>query len=175
MQEDKSTPIKTEVCLQLRYQNGRSTRSSRSSQLLAPAAWRRLAPLNSNCFVCGEQNPNGLQLTFKDGSTGVYATWVPNKACESFQGTVHGGIITTVLDEAMSKAIIARGWEAFTVELNVRFRGRISPGETLHVHGWITEKHKRRILTEATLFANTGTERAHAWATFLVPRAEEGS
>jgi hypothetical protein len=88
---------------------------------------------------------------------------------ESFQGTIHGGIVTTVLDEAMSKAIIAREWEAPTAELRVRFRGRVSPGERLHIQGWVIEKQRRRILTEATITTTAGEERAHAWATFLVP------
>jgi acyl-coenzyme A thioesterase PaaI-like protein len=59
---------------------------------------------------------------------------------------------------------------AFTVDLRVRFRGRVSPGEELRVHGWVVEKRKRRVLTEAILVTGTGIERAHAWAAFLVPR-----
>jgi len=125
--------------------------------------------VNSNCFVCGRYNPCGLQLTFKQGSRGVEALWVPSNATESFPGTVHGGIITSVLDEAMSKAIMVRGWQAFTVCVNVRFHGRTSPGECLRVHGWVIERRKRRILTEANLMAHGAVERAHAWATFLIP------
>ena len=132
---------------------------------------RRYAQLNPNCVVCGAHNPKGLQIEFQDGPNGVEAHWVPTEDWESFQGTVHGGIITTVLDEAMSKAVIARNWEALTVDLRVRFRDRVSPGEELRVRGWVVEKQRRRILTEATLVTGTGVERVHAWATFLVPRA----
>jgi acyl-coenzyme A thioesterase PaaI-like protein len=70
----------------------------------------------------------------------------------------------------MSKAVIARNWEALTVDLRVRFRGRVVPGEQLRVHGWVVEKQRRRILTEAVLLTGSGVERAHAWAAFLVPR-----
>lgn len=70
----------------------------------------------------------------------------------------------------MSKAVIARTWEVLTVDLRVRFRGRVTPGEKLRVHGWVVEKQRRRILTEAILVTATGVERAHAWAAFLVPR-----
>jgi acyl-coenzyme A thioesterase PaaI-like protein len=131
---------------------------------------RRYAQLNPNCVVCGAHNPKGLQIEFQEGLHGVEAHWVPTEDWESFQGTVHGGIITTVLDEAMSKAVIARNWEALTVDLRVRFRDRVSPGEELRVRGWVVEKRQRRILTEATLMTGTGVERVHAWATFLVPR-----
>jgi acyl-coenzyme A thioesterase PaaI-like protein len=137
----------------------------------APLPGSRLsARLNPNCVVCGAHNPKGLHLAFQEGPDGVDAVWVPTMEWESFQGTVHGGIITTVLDEAMSKAVIARNWEALTVDLRVRFRGRVLPGERLRLRGWVVEKRRRRILTEATLVTARGVGRAHAWATFLVPR-----
>lgn len=130
---------------------------------------RERALLNSECVVCGAKNQNGLQLRFVQGINGASAKWIPNGQWESFQGTIHGGIIGTVLDEVMSKAIIARGWEAFTAELRVRFRGRVSPREELHVRGWVLEKRKRHIQAEATLLTNAGVERAHAWGVFLEP------
>ena len=141
------------------------------SKTAHPTVSRRYARLNPNCVVCGAHNPRGLQLEFRNGPNEVHALWVPTEEWESFEGTVHGGIITTVLDEAMSKAIIARNWEALTVDLRVRFRDRVSPGEALRVRGWVVQKQKRRILTEASLTTNAGTERAHAWATFLAPRS----
>ena len=170
MQENDSAPLELQASPSPQYQYGRHEESPRRGKIFPSVVSRRLAPLNSNCIVCGSQNLNGLQLAFQAGSNGVSAAWVPKSGWESFEGTVHGGIITAVLDEAMSKAIIACGWEAFTVELRVRFRNRVAPGERLHVEGWIVGKHKRRILAEASLAADTGRERAHAWATFLIPR-----
>ncbi len=139
-------------------------------ELLAIDKKRERARLNPACIVCGSMNPKGLRISFQQHSDSVCADWIPTGDWESFQGTIHGGIITTVLDEAMSKAIIAHGWEALTVDLRVRFLGRVSPGEILRIRGWVLEKQRRRILAEATLTSTTGVERAHAWATFLVPR-----
>ncbi len=130
---------------------------------------RECARLNPACIVCGSTNPKGLRIRFRQCIDAICADWTPTGDWESFQGTIHGGIITTVLDEAMSKAIIAREWEALTVDLRVRFRGRVAPGEGLHVRGWVIGKQRRKILTEATLTTTAGEERAHAWATFLVP------
>ncbi len=126
------------------------------------------AQLNPRCVVCGAQNPKGLHIRFAQDENGVMAKWQPTEDWQSFRGVVHGGIITTVLDEAMSKAIISRAWQALTAELAVRFRRRVSPGDTLRVRGWITDQHKRRIRTEATLTTERGEELAHAWATFLI-------
>jgi acyl-coenzyme A thioesterase PaaI-like protein len=172
MPRNNAAAVEPESGVQSKDRHGPHAQSFWQSENRADFASRRFAPLNSNCIVCGAQNANGLQLTFETRSNGVRARWAPKTGWESFQGTVHGGIITAVLDEAMSKAIIASGWEAFTVELRVRFHHRVSPGEELYVRGWVVERHKRRILAEACLTAETGRERAHAWGAFLVPPGE---
>ena len=128
--------------------------------------------LNPACVVCGTENPTGLRITFVKDSAGVRAEWTPTEGWESFRGTVHGGIISSVLDEAMSRAIVARDWDALTAELTVRFRGRVSPGDELRVRAWIVDKKKRRIRAEASIATISGSERAHAWGTFLSPPDE---
>jgi len=137
------------------------------------ASRREQAPLNSDCVVCGARNPQGLRLRFEQGPDGATASWIPTGQWESFQGTIHGGIVGAVLDEAMSKAIIARNWEAFTAELRIRFRSRVAPGEVLRVRGWVVEKRKRHIRAEAALVTAEGDERAHAWGVFLEPGDEK--
>jgi acyl-coenzyme A thioesterase PaaI-like protein len=105
----------------------------------------------------------------RDGT--ISAEWRPTENWEGFEGIVHGGIISTVLDEAMSKAIAARSYEAMTGELRVRFRHYVAAGEDLRIRGWVVETVKRLIKAEATLTAADGSERAHAWARFLaLPR-----
>ncbi len=133
MRENDAALLELEARPESQQPLGSCSQSSRRSEIFLPAVSRRLRPLNPNCVVCGAQNPNGLQLAFQTGPNGVHARWVPKEGWESFQGTVLGGIVTAVLDEAMSKAIIACGREAFTVELRVRFRERVCPGEELHV------------------------------------------
>jgi acyl-coenzyme A thioesterase PaaI-like protein len=120
------------------------------------------------CFVCGKDNANGLQLEYRKEPDGSFvADWVPAQYMEGFAGIVHGGLISTVLDEAMAKAVAALECEALTGELRVRFRQHVSSGDPVRVRGWVTESAKRMLRTEATLTAADGTERAHAWASFL--------
>ena len=95
--------------------------------------------------------------------------WVPGRDWESFQGVIHGGIICTVLDEAMSKAIIAAGMQAFTVDLRLRYRQKLRAGQAVQVCGWVVQKDRRRITAEATLCTLSGEEYAHAWGVFLLP------
>jgi acyl-coenzyme A thioesterase PaaI-like protein len=129
---------------------------------------RKCASLNPRCVVCGAENANGLRLHFTVDHAGAHAIWMPTQDWESFEKTVHGGIVGAVLDEAMSKAVIAREWEALTAELRVRFRKRIVPGEELRVQGWVVARKRRHIRAEAIITSGT-EERAHAWGTFLVP------
>ncbi len=126
------------------------------------------ARTQNGCVVCGQENANGLHIRYmreRDGA--ITAEWRPTKNWEGFEGIVHGGIISTVLDEAMSKAVAAMNHEALTAELRVRFRHHVAAGEDLRVRGWVVEKVKRLITAEATVTAADGSERAHAWARFL--------
>ena len=122
----------------------------------------------SSCFACGPDNPHGLRLRFETGKAGeAFAEWVPEVFTEGFQGIVHGGIVSTVLDEAMSKAVAAAGQPALTAELRVRLRHHVAPKCLVQVRGWINSRTRRLIRTEATITNSEGTEFAHAWASFL--------
>jgi uncharacterized protein (TIGR00369 family) len=134
------------------------------------------AEIQSTCFVCGPAHPSGLRIRYeirRDGS--VCATWTPGRSWEGFAGIIHGGIVSTLLDEAMSKAVSAAGRRALTAELRVRFRHPVYSGEAVTIRGWVLDHAKRRIRTEAMLADGEGKELAHAWATFLpVAEADAG-
>jgi acyl-coenzyme A thioesterase PaaI-like protein len=122
----------------------------------------------TRCFACGQQHPFGLQLRFRSEKEGrVTAEWTPSDAWEGFQGLIHGGVVSTVLDEAMSKAVTSAGTPGLTCLLEVRLRRSIAPGEPLIVRGWVVEKRRRRVRVEAEIRDSADVERAHGWATFL--------
>ncbi len=122
----------------------------------------------SGCFVCGQENSGGLRIRFEQQDSGeMSASWRPGPEWEGFAGIVHGGVVSTVLDEAMSKAVAGTRTEALTAELRVRFRHHVASGESFLIRGWIVRRDRRLIETEASLTASDGTEHAHAWARFL--------
>jgi acyl-coenzyme A thioesterase PaaI-like protein len=123
--------------------------------------------VNPRCVGCGPDNAHGLRLSFRTTEEGVSAIWSPTDQWESYPDTVHGGIVTTVLDEAMSKAVIGMGWQAFTVDLRVRFHRVVRPGRSYLAEARVIEKRKTKIVTEASLTSDGGVEHACAWATFL--------
>jgi acyl-coenzyme A thioesterase PaaI-like protein len=124
---------------------------------------------NDHCIICGQKNSNGLMINYEilpDGK--IFGQWIPSIKHEGFKGIVHGGLLSTVIDEAMSKSIIAQHIEALTVELNVRFHHYAEPDELLNIQGWIVTQNKRKILTEGILETDSGKKIAHGWGTFLV-------
>jgi acyl-coenzyme A thioesterase PaaI-like protein len=124
------------------------------------------------CIVCGQGNPNGLRISYSKEANGeITAVWNPTSNWEGFSGIVHGGIVSTVLDEAMSKAVAANCGEALTAELRVRFRHPVCSGRAYLLRGWVVDRKRRRIITEGTITTSDGTEHARAWAVFLqLPR-----
>jgi acyl-coenzyme A thioesterase PaaI-like protein len=123
----------------------------------------------SQCFACSPENLRGLHLLFHSDAAGQWAAeWTPEADLVGFRGVVHGGIVSTVLDESMAKAVAGTGTFGYTAELRVRFREPVPPGAVLQVRGWIAERSRRMVKTEAFIQNSSGEELAHAWATFLI-------
>jgi acyl-coenzyme A thioesterase PaaI-like protein len=60
-----------------------------------------------NCFVCGLDNPYGLCLHFESDGTGrAVARTSFSSEYQGYPGIVHGGILSTVLDEVGGRATI---------------------------------------------------------------------
>jgi len=137
---------------------------------------RTRAKSHSGCFACGQDNPEGLKLRFERGESGVMrALWRPGALLEGFRGIVHGGVVGTALDEAMSKAVASSGLEALTAELRVRYRRPVRSEAVYEIRGWVVRRSKRLVKTEALLISEDGTEHAHGWADFLVLPAHAGA
>jgi len=96
-----------------------------------------------HCFVCGEKNHYGLHLKFSIHEGKVLSEFVPQKVHQGYKDIVHGGIISTVLDEAMVKAAIMQGMPAVTVEIGVRFKNPFTVGEMAIVEATITKMNKK--------------------------------
>ena len=91
-----------------------------------------------NCAVCGSWNARGLGLDFtlsEDG--GVQACFCCGKDFEGYAGLLHGGVIATVLDGAMTNCMFAHGCPSVTAELNVRFRHPVVTDTAATVRAWI--------------------------------------
>ena len=59
---------------------------------------------NDNCFVCGMKNPYGFQVKpeIKNGGEFVYIGCTPPEHLQGWANILHGGILSTLLDEAIT-------------------------------------------------------------------------
>lgn len=103
-------------------------------------------PHTKSCFVCGLNNPAGLKLDFETDGQIVQARFMPRAEFVGFKQTVHGGIISTVLDEVMVWACGVRAKRfAYCAELNVRFLQPAKPGEELVATGELVENRRNKL------------------------------
>jgi uncharacterized protein (TIGR00369 family)/excisionase family DNA binding protein len=125
------------------------------------------------CFGCGRLNPFGLQLDFVADEAGVWTDFVPGRLREGWTGTVHGGILATLLDEVLAWALFQRGIVAVTARLAITYRRPAPVGEPLRAHGWIERDRGRLVEAAGEVRDQTGTLLAEASATFVRVGAAE--
>jgi uncharacterized protein (TIGR00369 family) len=126
-----------------------------------------------NCFVCGDQNVNGLKAKFfvrKDGA--VISEIVADERFQGYKNVLHGGIISSMLDEVMIKSVLATGIFAVTAEMTVKFRRPVFTGQRISFIGKLAEQKGRIFKAEGTAANDDGVIVASATATFLEAKGE---
>ncbi len=134
---------------------------------------------HANCVVCGPPSECGFGLEFavsQDG--GVRATFGCDKRFEGYAGILHGGVVSCLLDGAMTNCMFAQGHERVTAELKVRFLHPVLIGEPATLRAWIACSRSRLHIVNAEI-VQTGQVKATAVGKFmelsLVERSETGS
>lgn len=129
---------------------------------------------SNRCFGCGGANAGGLKLEFLlagDGSVVCLPT-IP-ESFEGAKGILHGGIIATILDEAMSKAVRAKGFTAMTRQLEVGYERPVPSGVPIRVEGRVVKSEGRKHWTEARILDATAVMLAVAEGLFVEVRANK--
>jgi uncharacterized protein (TIGR00369 family) len=128
----------------------------------------RLEPNPTNrCFGCGGANDVGMKLTFEqdNGKRRIVGRFILGERYQGGGGMAHGGIIATLLDEAMGKVCRFREARAVTAELTVQYLKPVNVKEEILVEGWEVEQkgrnlfHRGEIRNAAGELLATGTGR----------------
>ena len=133
-------------------------------------------PRTAGCIVCGPANPHGLRLTSRvDPDTGdVHTPFTPAPHHIGFDGLVHGGVLSTVADEAMVWAAIwAARRSCVAGELSVRFRRPAAPGVPLSVVATVVRSKGRLVEVTSTITTAAGDTVATAGGKYLAGSADE--
>ena len=93
-------------------------------------------PSSSMCLICGRDNPIGLRMEFYDnGDNRVVSHCTPDSRFQSYPGIVHGGILATILDEAVGRVAMIGDHHHFmmTVNLKAQYRQPVPVDSRLRV------------------------------------------
>lgn len=125
-------------------------------------------PTSQGCFVCGKDNPIGMKLeTYRDGDR-MTADFVPGANYTGWKNIVHGGIITTLLDEIMVWVPWAKtGKYFFTGEIKVRFMKPLLAGTEVTINAWCEKEGRRIIETAGEIIDTKGTVYARATGKYI--------
>jgi uncharacterized protein (TIGR00369 family) len=123
---------------------------------------------DDHCFVCGKKNELGLRLTFAYPEPGrAEAACTIPEHFSGWQRLTHGGLLATLLDEAMAHACISREAAAVTAELTVRFLKSVEVGQVVQISGQVREVKGRVLSVEGEVLNAGGEAVARGSARFL--------
>ena len=123
----------------------------------------------NTCFVCGPDNPEGMRLIFTldeerntfvcDFNLGVRYTGPP--------GHCHGGIIASILDDAMGKVNKLRHVVALTKEMTVEYLKPVPLHQPLRVESRELSVHGRQHVNMAEIMNKDGDVLARGKGIFI--------
>jgi len=104
------------------------------------------------CYVCGDDNALGLHVPFtRDGDSGSRASYTVRAEHVGWPGLLHGGVLFTLMDEAVAWAVYYCGLRAVTAKAETRFRAPIPVGASLVITGSVVERARRIVHTHAEI------------------------
>ena len=132
---------------------------------------KKKQPNSKMCLVCGLNNKLGLYTFFYELENGeLLAVFKPREEHQGYPGRLHGGMVSTILDETMGRAIMISHDHEFwgvTVEIAVRFKKPVPLEEELRVVGRITRDSKRFFEGTAEILLPDGTVAAEGKGKYM--------
>ena len=120
------------------------------------------------CFACGKANPIGLKLEFDRTDEECSTTFVPQREHQSYDGRMHGGLISTLLDEVMGNYLyITTGKPAYTAKIEVRFRQPVKKKKKIKAVARLKRKKGRLVEMTAQIIKEDGVLAAEAEAKMM--------
>ena len=132
-------------------------------------------PRPNHCFGCGKDNPDGMHLKFvidAERRQTICNFRLP-KRYQGPPGHTHGGIITVILDEAMSKVNKLRSVIALTKTMQIEFLRPVPLGVHLTAVGYERSVRGRKHRNVAEIRNAAGEVLAKGNGLFIAVDAEK--
>ena len=123
----------------------------------------------NDCFVCGKDNPDGMGLlfTYDEERNCFVCCFRLGKRYTGPPGHCHGGIIATILDEAMGKVNKLRQVVALTSEITVNYLRPVPLHQPLRVESREVQVNGRRHINMAEILNEKGEVLARSQGLFI--------
>ncbi len=125
-------------------------------------------PSSEMCFGCGRANPVGLYMKFRDdGVDRVLCEYTVAERYQGYPGVVHGGVLATMLDEAVARVSFIGDPHHFmmSVKLEVKFRHPVPVAQPVRVVGRIVKLRGRLGKAVGQVILSDGTVACEAECT----------
>ena len=134
-------------------------------------------PTSLHCFACGKNNPLGLKLEWFNNyeNKQIETTFTLSDDYCSYPGTVHGGIIATILDETSGRAILLNNdfnRLMVTLKMEVVYKKNTPTNTPLKAVGRVLRDGGSRAQVEGEILLPDGTVSAKCTSIlFKIPQA----
>ncbi|MCH4148783.1 MAG: PaaI family thioesterase [Prevotella sp.] len=128
-----------------------------------------------DCYACSPDNPIGLHMEFFEDGDDIISFWRPSEHYQGWLGTMHGGILSTLIDETCGWVITRKvQTTGMTVRLDVHYKHPVKTDEAqLTIKAHITESHRNFVTMKATIENNNAEVCVEADVVYYAMDAEK--
>jgi uncharacterized protein (TIGR00369 family) len=119
------------------------------------------------CFACGQDNPCGLRMQFTEEGEDYVSRWHPQPHHQGWHQILHGGLVSTLLDEVMTWRLVSRGLNVVTAEMTVRLKSPTPLDQELTIRARVVSQRRRLYEVEGEITLPDGTITATATGKFM--------
>ncbi len=128
-------------------------------------------PHHGWCFVCGNENPHGIGLTwqasftqelpdeegrFPPGCVLIFSDFQFKLAQQGPPGHTHGGASASVIDEAMGASVWLSGYRALLAHYELDYKLPVPLNAPVRVEAWVERVDGRKIYARGRLLLADG-------------------
>ncbi|MDP9238289.1 MAG: PaaI family thioesterase [Chloroflexota bacterium] len=124
-------------------------------------------PQSRLCYACGTENEQGLHMRFRREGDRTICDYTPCEYQQGYPGRMHGGVLATLIDEALAWAAYHSAKWVATARLNVRFRKPIYLDQPLRIEAWVVRDRTRLIEARAEVRDTAGALLAEGEGTLM--------
>lgn len=126
-----------------------------------------------SCFACGTKNEAGLKLIFTFAGGKATAKTRLSGFCEGPIGFAHGGIVSTLLDEAMARIIQHQLGTPSMAELKVRMKEGVPLEQEILVEAWIEKRKGKGIFAQGHVLSGDGRVLSQGEGKFILVESRD--